>query len=454
MMTGDIVVALGPATVRGATLLGQNCHQRVGAGQRLVLVPGRSSTPEGDLHLGKVHLPPCRSTATVLALQAVGSWGYLQGVNEHGLAGGVTCWDSVIERKENSPAGTDLLRLVLERCHSAFRAVELLTDLISRHGQGSGAGSYQAGRDALFLLADPREAYVLEAAGSFWAWQQIQQVRAVSNVAVIRHDWDRLAPGLYDHASLRGWCPQDGNKLDFVGTVGLDPIGQASALRRWGRATWLLERQAGRLDDLCFRRLLSDHYEGASYEADPLLGTRAPVPLCRHGIAPGDLETSAALIIELPRASGNEAEVGSVPRPDPGPIMCWCCLGPPCLSLFFPLFLEGELPAAWTRSDAVCSVPPLARSHQKLRRSLGLDARRWLHLRDAVARLQVRFDQEAKDLVTELQQLIRHDQAGQRRRLMESLMHSHVELFASLEQECLQGASRADNQPLLLSSDP
>ena len=41
-MGGDLVVALGPATVNGQTLFGQNCHRPPGEWHSLRRVPGRA----------------------------------------------------------------------------------------------------------------------------------------------------------------------------------------------------------------------------------------------------------------------------------------------------------------------------------------------------------------------------------------------------------------------------
>ena len=92
--------------------------------------------------------------------------------------------------------GPELVRLTLERSHSARHAVDVLTDLIGRHGQGRGGD----GGDHIFLIADPEEAFAVEAADQVWAAQEIGQLRAVSDVAVLCQDWYRLAPGLADRA--------------------------------------------------------------------------------------------------------------------------------------------------------------------------------------------------------------------------------------------------------------
>src|SRR5436305_1933998 len=82
-------------------------------------------------------------------------------------------------------------------------------------------------------------------AGDRWAYQQVREVRAMGDLGTLRQDWDGIADGLSSHAIARGWWPGDGSKLDFAGALGQAGAEPADALRRWGRATLLLEQQNG-----------------------------------------------------------------------------------------------------------------------------------------------------------------------------------------------------------------
>src|SRR6185295_8582137 len=111
-------------------------------------------------------------------------------------------------------------------------AVELLGDLILRHGQGL-ADEDGEGRDTAFLLADASEAFLLASCGGHWAEQEVRQVRAVSGVCHLRQDWDRVSRGLADLVISRGWWPEDGSKIDFEGTVSEGGPPSSAGLRRW-----------------------------------------------------------------------------------------------------------------------------------------------------------------------------------------------------------------------------
>src|SRR5262249_39733825 len=120
-----------------------------------------------------VELPEVRQTFRVLGWQAPGSWGLKFGTNENHLSAGFCRWRARFGPGPSGLEGPDLVRLVLERGNSARQALEVLCELIERYGQTS------ARDDHIFLLADPREAFVVEAAGPHWAILECQQTLAV-----------------------------------------------------------------------------------------------------------------------------------------------------------------------------------------------------------------------------------------------------------------------------------
>src|SRR5262249_20233426 len=159
----DMVVALARATVNGCTLLGHNCNRPRGEGQALARVPGRGFAPGETVQTTSLTIPQVRHTNTVLAGRSPGLWGEQQGVNEHGVAVGVTSIRTKLKNDQPGLTGTDLVRLALERAASARQAVDVVTDLIGRHGQsGFSAGAGGEEFDSSFLLADCREAFALE----------------------------------------------------------------------------------------------------------------------------------------------------------------------------------------------------------------------------------------------------------------------------------------------------
>jgi secernin len=413
----DMVVALPPATGGGHSLFGVNVHRPVGDGIAVRLIQGQSFETGATLRTRFLELPQIRRTFTVLCVQPRDSGDALLGINECRLAVSCSDWQSRCQCDRPGLLGSELVRLTLERSHSARHALEVLTDLVGRHGQGSFQGCPEGSTsDQIILVADPMDAFVIEAAGSAWAAQEIHEVRAASDVCVIHQDWCRLAPGLADKAISEGWWPADGSKLDFAAAMCDAPMGKASALRRWGRATLLLEQQNGHFDSGCLRRILADHYEGTRYEVDPMSGEAGVTALCQHsGQGTGGV-TAASAVAQLPR----DADASCV---------LWMALGPPCIAVHFPLLLEGELPRVYGGEDS-----ELWTRTQQLVRHLGKVPDRWLRVRETLGKLQTRFEQELEEYLAEAASLKKRGEQGQLRRLAGSLMQSHVERF----EECAQ----------------
>ena len=82
--------------------------------------------------------------------------------------------------------GMDLVRLALERATGAADAVDIITTLLERHGQG-GSGHDPAlvpgGRSYWnsFLVASAGTAFVIDTSGIEWAVEEVVEARAISN---------------------------------------------------------------------------------------------------------------------------------------------------------------------------------------------------------------------------------------------------------------------------------
>jgi hypothetical protein len=345
------------------------------------------------LRLGSLTLPQVRRTNSVLGSQASGEWGLTHGINEHRLAAGFSCWQSKLSAADAGLLGSDLVRLTLERSQSARQALDVLTDLLCRHGQ---RGSGQPGRtDSIFLLADPKEAFVVEAAGCHWAMLECQQVRAVSDVGLIRQDWRRLAPGLAERAISQGWWADDGSKLDVAGCLASPSASASWALRRWGKATLALEQQSGHIDPYFFRVMLGEHFDSAA-------ATYADQPL--------QLLTSFIAVLST--------DVHTLP-------VAWCAYGPSAFPLYFPILLEGELPPMLARQ--MNGVPSLVAKLQKL---LGIPEHAQT-VEEMIEKLQDQFDQRLEDFHEEARSLKVKGDTVQIERLAGLFMQNQCEMLES-----------------------
>jgi secernin len=407
-MGSDMVVALGRATADGHTLFGQNGSGPTGRCQPLRLTRSRSFAAGERLRTQYLELPQARQAHTVLGSQPNGCWGYDHGINEHQVA--VGC---VPLRATLTCPGPGLLGTDLERGHTALQAVDMLTGLIERHGQGAFSGCpAEVEHDNAFLIADPVEAYVVEAAGSHWVSQEIREVRAVGNARIVRQDWSRISQGLATHAIGQGWWPADGSKLDFAGALLEDRHVQASALRRWGRTTLFLQEQNGHIDLAFLRRLLTDHDNEDADELDVGGAKDDSLAVCRHGTGPNSPATIASFI-------------GPLAADAQRPAMAWCAFGAPCLSVYFPVFLDGELPQ------------PFSEGVQGLGGQIRKDHRRRALAREAFARLQIRFEQETEEFMKEGAELKQRGCLADFQRQASLFMEHNVEQF----EEVLGGLS-------------
>jgi secernin len=414
-MASDMLVALARATPDQTTLFGHNSNRRRGEAATLVQTPGREHSPGEHVQVGELLLPQARHTWAVLAGRPGNAWGYTHGVNEKGVAVGGTSIDTVLECGQPCLSGTDLVRLALERGGSARHAVEVVTDLICRHGQGptgtESEAAAESGRNAALLLADAEEAFVLEATGQHWALGHVGSVRAVAGACMLRQDWDRISRGLSDLAIARGWWPQDGCKLDFAGALGRRQPDHAQTLRRWGQATMTLEHHSGQVDLPLVRWLLRDLAEMVAPHEGP----------------PGQEETAASLIVRL----------GPLPHDLP---VAWYAPGSPAVSVYLPVFPFGELPRSYSGPLwlALAALLEEGRGNPELRAAL----------HSALAGLQEQLDEHLHDFAGEARHLHRRGAADELRKLAGSFMQHSVErLEEMLDALCGRPGESGGKQP-------
>jgi hypothetical protein len=181
----DILCALGPATADGVTRFAKNSDRPVGERQVLEWLAPRCEATTRTTYL---EIPAVRETLGVLGSRPEWMWGVEHGVNEAGVAAGnATIYTTLDPRAfPDTLTGMDLVRLALERASTAAAAVEVITSLIERHGQG---GSGHAGGHrpywSSFLVADPAAAFVVETSGRDCAVEPVERTRAISNRTTI-----------------------------------------------------------------------------------------------------------------------------------------------------------------------------------------------------------------------------------------------------------------------------
>jgi secernin len=302
----------------GRTLFAKNSDRPRAEAQLLEALPRRV----GGGELATTHLSIADEGASAL----VGSrptwcWGVEHGVNEHRVAIGN---ERVYTRDDPLAAppaltGMDLVRLGLERARCADEAVEVMTELLERHGQG---GRCRTDRDeayfSSFLIADPHGAWVLETSGRSWAAARRDDGAAISNGLTLGDDWTAASvdvpvgsPFDVRRDTEHPTGPADRRRAVTAacvatGAAALEPADLVSTLRHHGEQMW-------------------GHPERVGAVSPPPAGDGDEAwSVCLH-LPDLGLATTASLVAELPA--------------DPGtPLRVWAALGSPCASIYVPLF--------------------------------------------------------------------------------------------------------------------
>lgn len=180
------------------------------------------------------------------------------GANEKGVViGNEAVWTQMggKEDLQEKLLGMDLLRLGLERGGTAKEAMEVITNLLERYGQG-GPCSEQLGGSSFayhnsFLIADPIEAWVLETAGKVWAAELIKEgFRNISNQLTIRKNITLHSSNMKEIAIEKNlWSKDSGDEFDFAKVFSfqfeeteLSDSGHLNSRQLWG--TKLLKEAA------------------------------------------------------------------------------------------------------------------------------------------------------------------------------------------------------------------
>jgi dipeptidase len=353
----------------------------------VVFIPRTKYPPGRVVHCTYVDVPQVEETYAVLLSKPSWLWGGEMGTNEHGLVIGNT---AVFTRMEyhTGPGliGMDFLRLALERTTTAPAALELITALLDRYGQGGNNGfAHELFYHNSFLICDPREAWVLETSGRQWAAKQVREIGATSNTLTIETDWDLASNGLVSYAVATGWCQNeaDFNFKEHYGGAGF----YASYLytffghgdQRYQRLTSLLAQQRGRITVETMMQALRDHGEEAGPDYSPDKGLVEGPPCMHAGHGPVRVsQTTGSLVSHLTLDRQTH----------------WLtATAAPCTSIFKPVWLDSGLPELGPAPTGRYSHAALWWRHEGLHREV---------LRDYATRLAVyrreRDELEAKFL--------------------------------------------------------
>lgn len=322
----DTMVALGNATKDGRVIFAKNSDREPNEPQLTIRVPRRQYAPGTKLKCTYIEIDQVAETYEVLLLKPSWMWGAEMGGNEFGLHIGN---EAVFTREKQGPEallGMDMLRLALERCKTSGEALDLLVELLAKHGQGGNCGyEKKFFYHNSFLIADPREAWVLETAGEYWAAEQVKDVRTISNRLSISRNFNRAHPDLIRHAVARKWCRGEAD-FDFARCYS-DPLVTrfSGSLRRQGSSSCVLEAEKGRITMQTMRSILRSHeekVEGRQFSRHSISS------ICMHGGFMIGSHTTGSLIAAVDQKRTTYLLTGG---------------STPCLALFKPYWLVEDV---------------------------------------------------------------------------------------------------------------
>jgi secernin len=307
----DTLVALGNSTEDGHVIFGKNSDRPFNEVQLITYSPRTKYEKGNSLKCTYLEIPQVSETYAILLSQPFWMWGAEMGANEYEVVIGNESVYTHEPLRRIGLLGMDLLRLGLERGKSAKEALEIITDLLEKYGQGGGCAYDDPGwmYHNSFIVADSKEAYVLETADNWWMVEKVKSVRSISNGITIRGKGDIRSNGIITHAIEKGYCKDD-TDFDFAYTFSGSSISTTpSPYSRGGKSNLLLNKNIGNITPQMMMEFLREHQAG----------------ICMHG----SFESTGSQVSHLKKGVKNSVH--------------WFTGGSlPCLNVFKPYIFPAE----------------------------------------------------------------------------------------------------------------
>ncbi|MCL6104841.1 MAG: C69 family dipeptidase [Actinobacteria bacterium] len=321
-------------------------------------------------------------------------WGAEHGINAHKVAIGNEKVYTVDDPYQAAPAliGMDLVRLGLERSVSALQAVNEITALIERYGQG-GVADKNANEPywSSFLIADPNEAWVLETSSVTWAAKRIgidgTGGAAISNRLTLCSDWDMASDNISTGSDFNRWRSPDAPTAHADVRLAASHSFLASP-----EAVFCADSEV--ITAAAFVAYLRDH--GSGPWGNPMQEGENPAPPPALSL-PDGTGVSICMHIRSYQAT-TAAMVAFLPSQNDQMPKAWVAMGSPCCSVFMPVLSTISIPdiltkeSTWQRFDLLrqlveddppsiervrAVLAPLERSLWEEASQLGNSAQQW-----------------------------------------------------------------------------
>ncbi|MFW5780148.1 MAG: carcinine hydrolase/isopenicillin-N N-acyltransferase family protein [Bacillota bacterium] len=320
----DTMVALPNCTKDGRLIFAKNSDRAPNEPLLTIKYPAKDYKKAQEVNLTYISIPQVQHTHEVVLMKPSWIWGAEMGFNEFGLNIGNEAVFTKEKKGKDSLIGMDMVRLALERCKTAYEAMELIIGLLQTYSQGGNCGyDHNFHYHNSFLMADRKEAYVLETAGEYYAAKKVKDVYAISNGLSIDDDYDLIHPKAISNAIKK-------KRINMIEEFSFakcysDKIYTyfSKSKQRRCLATRILEEQKGDITPKTMMQILRTHAPDYKYD------TNSVGSICMHaGGLIGDHTTGSY--------------IASVGLNDEYYYLTGSSL--PCQSIYKPLILNDKMP--------------------------------------------------------------------------------------------------------------
>lgn len=162
-------------------IFGKNSDRGCNEPNLTIFIPAMDKKPK-TVDCTYITIPEVSSTYACTLVKPSWMWGAEMGINEHNVAIGN---EAVFTKRKNKIAsliGMDYVRLALERGKSAEECVNIILSLLDEYSQGGNCGfDKNFYYDNSFLIADPKNAYIIETCGKKYVVKLINTQGNISN---------------------------------------------------------------------------------------------------------------------------------------------------------------------------------------------------------------------------------------------------------------------------------
>jgi dipeptidase len=277
-----------------------------------------------------MEIPQVSETNEIVLSSPYWMWGAEMGANEYGVAmGNESAWSKEPCAKTGL-LGMDYIRLALERAGTARKALEVVTSLLEEFGQGGNASATgQTYYHNTYLIADPREAWVLETSDRHWVAERVHDVQSISNGYTIESKWDLSSRDLVEYAAGKGWC-KTGEEFSFTKCYSdQDMRSTMACVERRRRTLALLKDAKGSINVEMMMKMLRDHGENAEPWVPPKpTGWKGSImgSACMHATPSVFSSSTGSYVGHLTEKLATHWLTGT---------------SYPCISVFIPVYLHG-----------------------------------------------------------------------------------------------------------------